>query len=95
MIFNLPVLVQCWPPAPLSGCLSDAAAVSVLSSAGWLAHCSPQFLFCLLVSSSHLGGFLLRQHCSQMINNLENGSEARDGLIPVEKEYLGGEMKRK
>lgn len=91
----LTVLFKCQSLAPLLRCLSDSVAVSVLSSAGWLSHCpSPVFFFfCpLSVFSSHLAGFLLRQHCSQMINNLENGSESGDGLIPVEKEQLGGQM---
>lgn len=63
-------LLLCLSWVPLAGCLTAYLVV-----------------FCpLLVFSSHLAGFLLRQHCSQMINNLENGSESADGLIPVEKE---------
>lgn len=91
--YLLTVLFKCQSLAPLLRCLSDSAAVSVLSSSGWLSHCPSPVFFCpLLVFSSHLAGFLLRQHCSQMINNLENGSESGDGLIPVEKEQLGGQM---
>lgn len=89
----LSVLVKCQSLTPLLGCLSDSAAVSVLSSSGWLSRCpSPGFFCPLLGFSSHLAGFLLKQHCSQVINNLEDGSEYSDGLIPVEKELLGGQM---
>lgn len=85
--FKSSVLVIRWCLAPLLGCHSYSAAVSTLSSSGWLLSCSlPVFLRPLMVFSSHLAGFLLRQHCSQMINNLENSSEPDDGLILVEKE---------
>lgn len=58
-----------------------------------LSHRSPPVFFCpFLVFSSHLARFLLRQHYSQMINNLENGSESGDGLISVEKKLLGSQM---
>lgn len=94
--FTSSVLVICWCLAPLLGCHSDSASVSNLSSSGWLSPCSPPvFLRPLLGFSSHLAGFLLRQHYSQMINNLENSSEPGDGLIPVEKEQLGGQKERK
>lgn len=102
MILNCPVVLHAYlltvlfkhqSLAPLLRCLSDSAAVSILSSSGSLSHCPSPVFFCPLSDfSSHLAGFLLRQHCSQMINNLENDSESGDGLIPVEKELLGGQM---